>query len=152
MIVLQLSSHSTHFLQSLDVVIFQQWKHWHTEKIDHHIRQDIDEFNHQTFLANLESIRQLILTPGNIKSVFHCCGYVPFRPQQIMRMMPDEPSPEPGPEPELENEDEDDLPMQWELPRTHGETQLQAKAIQNMLCSSLSSPNTPPRCQNCENV
>ena len=73
MILLQLSAHSTHFLQSLDVVIFQQWKHWHTEAIDLHIRKDIDEFNHQTFLANLESIQQLILKFSNIKSVFcHC--------------------------------------------------------------------------------
>ena len=30
MILLQLSAHSIHFLQSLNVVIFQQWKHWHT--------------------------------------------------------------------------------------------------------------------------
>ena len=84
MIVLQLSPHSTHFLQPLDVVIFQQWKHWHTEKIDHHIRQGIGEFNRQTFLANLESIRQLTLTPGNIKSAFRRCGYVPFRSQQVL--------------------------------------------------------------------
>ena len=56
MIVLQLSSHSTHFLQSLDVVIFQQWKHWHTKTIDFHICKSINEFNHQIFLANLEFI------------------------------------------------------------------------------------------------
>ena len=34
-ILLRLPSHSTHFLQPLDVVIFQQWKHWHAEAIDH---------------------------------------------------------------------------------------------------------------------
>ena len=28
-IPLQLPAHSTHFLQPLDVVIFQRWKHWH---------------------------------------------------------------------------------------------------------------------------
>ena len=42
--------------------------------------------------------------------------------------------------------------MQWELPRTHEETRLQAKAIQNMLRSSLSPPDTPTRHQNRENV
>src|SRR5204862_1264681 len=78
MILLQLPAHLTHFLQSLDVVIFQQWKHWHTEAIDLHIRKSIDEFNHQIFLANLESIQQLILKSGNIKSAFRCCGFVSF--------------------------------------------------------------------------
>jgi hypothetical protein len=32
--LLCLPPHSTHFLQSLNMVIFQQWKHWHAEAID----------------------------------------------------------------------------------------------------------------------
>jgi len=83
-ILLQLPAHSTHFLQPLNVVIFQQWKHWHTETIDLHIQKSIDEFNRQTFLANLESIRQLTLKSGNIKSAFRRCRFVPFRPQVIL--------------------------------------------------------------------
>jgi hypothetical protein len=34
-ILLRLPPHSTLFLQPLDVVIFQQWKHWYAEAIDH---------------------------------------------------------------------------------------------------------------------
>ena len=44
-IVLQLPSHSTHFLQPLNVAIFQQWKHWHAEAIDRHIRHGAGKFN-----------------------------------------------------------------------------------------------------------
>ena len=45
-IPLQLPAHTTHFLQPLDVVIFQQWKHWHAEAIDQHIQHGVGEFNH----------------------------------------------------------------------------------------------------------
>ena len=68
----------------------------------------------------------------------------------------------PAPEPELSDQiqqhiqqelDEDnDLPMKWEPPQTYQETQLQAEAIQNMLCSSLTPPDTPTCCQNQENA
>jgi hypothetical protein len=47
---------------------------------------------------------------------------------------------------------ENDLPEQWEPPRNHQETQLQAEAIQNMLWSSISPPDTPTRRQNRANV
>jgi hypothetical protein len=57
------------------------------------------------------------------------------------------------PEPENENEDENEnLPKQWDPPQTHEATQLQAEAIQNMLCSSASPPDTPTRLQNRANV
>ena len=65
-ILLHLPPHSTHFLQPLNVVIFQQWKHWHAEAID----QGIGEFDRQTFLANIESIRNTTFSKGNVKSAF----------------------------------------------------------------------------------
>ena len=43
-ILLRLPPHLTHFLQPLDVVIFQQWKHWHTEAIDHAVRHGVGDF------------------------------------------------------------------------------------------------------------
>ena len=151
-ILLQLPAHSTHFLQPLDVVIFQQWKHWHTEAIDLHIRKGIGDFNRQTFLANLESIRQLTLKSGNIKSAFRRCGFVPFRPHVILRLMPANETPyEPELQPENENENEL-LPIQWEPPQTHEATQLQAEAIQDMLRSSVTPPDTPTRRRNRANV
>jgi hypothetical protein len=73
-ILLCLPPHSTHFLQPLNVVIFQQWKHWHTEAIDHAVRHGTGEFDRQTFLANIESIRKKTFSEGNVKSAFRKCG------------------------------------------------------------------------------
>ena len=38
--------------------------------------------------------------------------------------------------------------IEWEPPRNCYDTQLQAKAIQDMLCLSISPPDTPTCCQN----
>jgi hypothetical protein len=78
-LVLRLPPHSTHFLQPLDVVIFEQWKHWHAEAIDHAVRHGVGDFDKQTFLSNIESIRQATFKEGSIKSAFRKCGFVPFR-------------------------------------------------------------------------
>src|SRR5258708_9893437 len=83
-LVLRLAPHSTHFLQPLDVVIFQQWKHWHAEAIDHAVRHRVGEFDKQTFLSNIESIRQATFKDGSIKSAFRKCGFVPFRPNLVI--------------------------------------------------------------------
>src|SRR5436190_15442838 len=56
---------------------------------------------------------------------------------------------EPKPQPENENEL---LPIQWEPPQTHEATQLQAEAIQDMLRSSVTPPDTPTRRRNRANV
>ena len=69
-IVLRLHSHSTHFLQPLDVVIFQQWKHWHAEAIDYTVRHGVGEFDRQTFLASIESIRDATFSVKNINQPF----------------------------------------------------------------------------------
>jgi len=131
-IILQLPAHSTHFLQSFDIVIFQQWKHWHAETIDRHIRQGAGGFNHQTFLANLEDIRRLTLTTGNIKSAFRRCGIAPFLPDRVLRILP-APISEPSSASMLVSESAlpalPALPMEWEPLRTHKEIQLQAETI-----------------------
>ena len=66
----------------------------------------------------------MTLTTGNIKSAFRRCGMVPFRPAQVLQMIPE-------PEPESESRFEPALPvlsalpalsMEWEPPRTHQET------------------------------
>ena len=86
-ILLQLPPHSTHFLRSLDVVIFQQWKHWHAEVIDCAVRHGVGKFNRQTFLANIESIYKATFSLGNIKSAFRKCGFVPFMPNIVLRQI-----------------------------------------------------------------
>jgi hypothetical protein len=56
--------------------IFQQWKHWHAEAIDKAIRQGVSQFDRQTFLATVESIRNPTFSRANINSSFRRCGFV----------------------------------------------------------------------------
>ena len=83
-ILLRLPPHSTHFLQPLDVVIFQQWKHWHAEAIDHAVRYGVGDFDRQTFLTNIESIRNATFSEGNIKLAFRKCGFIPYNPDTVL--------------------------------------------------------------------
>ena len=40
-VVVLLPPHTTHFLQPLDVAVFQQWKHKHAQTIDKSVRQGL---------------------------------------------------------------------------------------------------------------
>jgi hypothetical protein len=155
-ILLRLPPHSTHFLQPLDVVIFQQWKHWHTEAIDHAVRHGVGEFDRQTFLANLESIRRATFKEGNIKSAFRKCGFWPFRPVEVLcqinvnnHVLGNESAVQ---EEVTDTEGNNDLPENWSTPQTHDELKQQASAIQAMMRSSVSPPDTPTRQQNRSNI
>jgi len=150
---LRLPQHTTHFLQPLDVVIFQQWKHWHAEAIDYAVRHGVGEFDRQTFLSNIESIRKATFSEGNVKSAFRKCGFVPFRPQLVLRQITVN-------EAVLDDELEEDngsnidsgLQEIWSSPNTHDKLYCQATAIQDMLRSSVEPPDTPTRAQNRTNV
>jgi hypothetical protein len=152
-LLLRLPPHSTHFLQPLDVVIFQQWKHWHAEAIDHAVRHGVSEFDKQTFLSSIESIRQATFKDGSIKSAFRKCGFVPFRPNLVIREI------------ELDFEEQagadmftelprpsTPLPEIWSSPMTHYTLHQQAQAVQRMLRSSVEPPDTPTRQSNRVNV
>ena len=155
-IILQLPPHTSHFLQPLDVVIFQQWKHWHAEAIDYSIRRGVGEFDKQTFLSNIEAIRQATFKEGSIKSAFRKCGFIPFQPDLVIRqiqldledeleadMLTELPSPSIPPAP---------LPDLWSSPIAHHTLYRQAEAIQTMLRSSVEPPDTPTRRNNRTNV
>jgi DDE superfamily endonuclease/Tc5 transposase DNA-binding domain len=156
-IVLRLPPHTTHFLQPLDVVIFQQWKHWHAEAIDKAVRQGVGQFDRQTFLANVESIRNSTFSRANINSSFRRCGFVPFRPDQVLRQIRVNESLLSEDRPEhlehTENATPDaDLPEIWSSPIRHDRLQQQATVIQDMLRSSVEPPDTPTRTLHRTNV
>ena len=71
----------------MDIVIFQQWKHWHTEAVDYAVRHSIGEFDRQTFLANIESIYRTTFKEGNIKSTFRKYSFILFRPAVVLRQI-----------------------------------------------------------------
>ena len=155
-IVLRLPPHTTHFLQPLDVVIFQQWKHWHAEAIDRAIRHGIGQSDRQTFLANIESIRDSTFSQGNIKSSFRRCGFVPFRPAQVLRQIRvNEDVLEDGAQRREHVDDttpDTGLPEIWSSPIRHDRLYQQATVIQDMLRSSVEPPDTPTRARHRTNV
>jgi hypothetical protein len=161
-IVAQLPPHSTHLLQPLDVVVFQQWKHWHAESLDYHIRHGVGEFNRQTFLANIESIRTNTMKPNTIKSAFRRCGIMPFRPSIVLRQLDGDetlllsPSHPMHPSQIMQvsqNQDSDsDLPSSWSTPNDAKKLRKQANAIIELLRSSITPPDTPTRLQNRQNI
>ena len=117
----------------------------------------IDEFDRQIFLANIKLIRHATFKEGNIKSAFRKCGFVPFRSAIVLRQIAvNETILEDNAEPERRREKEytshTDSQKIWSSPTTHDKLHQQAKAIQDMLRSSVEPPDTPTRIRNCTNV
>ena len=136
----------------MDVAVFQQWKHWHKQSIDDMVRHGIGDFNRQTFFSVLEDIRSKTLKEGTIKSAFRKCGIVPFRPAVILNMIPFEElrrrtqnTLQRQITPDLEQSPS--LPSVWGTPKDFKSVQKQASAIQDILRSSASPPDTPTRQQ-----
>jgi hypothetical protein len=63
-------SHTTHFLQPLDVVCFQPYKHFHAEAIDAVTCTGCSDFDKFKFLIPLSSIREEIFKKTTVLSVF----------------------------------------------------------------------------------
>ncbi len=81
-ILFTLSPHSTHFLQPLDVVCFQPFKHYHEEAIDYAVRTENVEFNRIDFLAAFEGFRRSAFKTTTILSAFRKTGIVSHNPQR----------------------------------------------------------------------
>ena len=148
-IVVLLTPHTTHFMQPLDVALFQQWKHYHAEAIDHSVRRGCGNFDRSAFLGYIEKIRELTFTPRNIKAGFRKCGYWPFRPVEVLQQLVvdgvilDEVMQEAGmshllprdPTPEYS------LGEIWSSPIAHNKLVKQADVIQDFLRLSVEPPS-----------
>lgn len=160
-ILLQLPPHTTHFLQPLDVVIFQQWKHWHAEQLDYCVRRGAGQFNRQTFLASIEAIRAHTFKEYNIRSAFRNTGFIPYRPQLVLRKL------DSSNQNSHQNQiadcgetlsgeesagDSPRLPTLWRTPTRLPDIRQQGDEILNAMRSSVTPPDTPTRHQNRENV
>ncbi len=77
-IVFCLPPHAIHFLQSLDVVLFQPYKHYHGEAINQATCTGCPDFNKIEFLASLATIRKNTFKQHSILSGFRKTGLVPF--------------------------------------------------------------------------
>ena len=74
----KLSSHFTHLTQSLDVDVFQSYKHHHDQAIENVVRHEDTKFNRLEFLTTFRSFRERIFKTYTIRHVFRRCDIVPF--------------------------------------------------------------------------
>jgi hypothetical protein len=65
-----LRSHSKHFLQPLDVVVFQPYKHYHAEAVDRSARLGCSDYNKLEFFHDFEYFRRQALSQSTIKAAF----------------------------------------------------------------------------------
>jgi hypothetical protein len=73
----RLPSHTSHFLQPLDVGPFQPYKHWHAEAVDAATRTGCTSFNKVEFLAAIESIRHFTFKRRTIMKGWKETGLFP---------------------------------------------------------------------------
>jgi hypothetical protein len=65
-----LISHLTHCMQSLDVGVFQSYKHWHNVAIQKAIAESFVEYSLTQFLRDLTKIRNETFKSSTIRHAF----------------------------------------------------------------------------------
>jgi hypothetical protein len=76
--------HTTHILQPLDSVPFQQYKHYHAKIVNQQARLGGMLFDKDDFFYSLRDIRKQTFTPRTIRSGFARCGIMPLKPEIIL--------------------------------------------------------------------
>jgi hypothetical protein len=79
-----LPPHSTHFLQPLDVAVFQPFKHWHGQELDEAARTGCKDFNRVEFLDSLATIRKKTFKKRTILKSWRETGLIPYNPDLIL--------------------------------------------------------------------
>lgn len=92
--------HSTHFLQPLDVVIFQPFKSHHTRLVANTTRSGQNEFNRSDFFTALDSIRAKTFKQSTILSGWRETGIIPFKPEVVLQKLRYIQPPTPPPPPQ----------------------------------------------------
>src|SRR5438034_4374719 len=79
--------HLTHCIQSLDVGVFQPYKHWHDRAIQNTLAGLSFEYNIQFFLDDLPTIRANIFKKRTIWHVFKKSGMWPINIKQCLKQL-----------------------------------------------------------------
>lgn len=119
--------HATHFLQPLDVVLFQPYKHWHARAVDQATRTGCSRFDKLEFLAAIHGIRQSTFKTNTIRTAFRECGLIPYNPQIVLEKIK-EYQPPPSIRPSTPPETEFQPPM---TPQTAQALKEQAIRLEN---------------------
>jgi hypothetical protein len=81
-------THSTHFMQPLDGVPFQQYKHIHGRVINEVARLGGFDFNKNNFFEELRDIQIKTFTTRTIRHSWKERGLWPYNPQVVLDKMP----------------------------------------------------------------
>ena len=79
--------HTTHFLQPLDVVIFQPYKAHHARTVADKTRLGLHEFTKADFFSALEDIRHKTFKDTTIMSAWKKLGIIPFKPEVVLQKL-----------------------------------------------------------------
>src|SRR6266536_949841 len=83
-IVFDLLPHTTHICQSLDMVIFEPFKHWHKIAVNNTTRTGYTKFNKTEFLNAIDSIRAKTFKKNTILSSWRKSGIFPYNPNVVL--------------------------------------------------------------------
>ena len=85
-LLLCLSSHSTHLLQPLDVRLFGLYQHFYGVAVDNSIRsgQNISGIKKSIFIPSLTEAREATFTPHNIQQSFTSPGISTLNPHHVL--------------------------------------------------------------------
>lgn len=105
-----LPPHTSHFLQPLDVNVFQPYKHWHAEAVDEAARTGCIDFNKTEFLHCFTRIKQETFKESTIRNSFRKTGLIPYDPEIVLASLREK---------ETTREAEDPpIPIRAQAPRT----------------------------------
>ncbi|EED19259.1 transposon, putative [Talaromyces stipitatus ATCC 10500] len=76
--------HTTHFLQPLDDIPFQAYKHFHGIEVNKQMRAGAYDFDKYDFLYHLATVRNQTFTSRIIRAGFRDVGIHPYNPELVM--------------------------------------------------------------------
>ena len=79
-----LSPHSTHLMQPLNIIVFQQVKHYHRKAIDKAVMLGATRFPVVEFFEAYSYVREQVFKRDIIISVFEKTGIYPYNPNKIV--------------------------------------------------------------------
>jgi hypothetical protein len=82
--LIKLSSHSIHLTQSLNVRMFQSFKHYHTKAINTTIRMSNSDFNRLNFLTAFHQFRAQVFRFHIIQSAWKKIGIISFNLEMML--------------------------------------------------------------------
>ena len=100
-----LPAHSTHLLQSLDIDVFQSFKHYHQEILENSIQFSNVDYKRTDFLASFQKMQDLTFKKVTICSAFQKSDLFPFNPLAVLERVQEFATPERSLQPENEEDE-----------------------------------------------